>query len=169
LLEQTLCWAAVESVDEARYLTAILNSATLARAIAPLQSRGQHNPRDFASTVFSIPFPTFDSRDRVHAQVVVLAARAEQVAGAVELPAAWLFQKARRALLEALSEDGVAAQLDAVVDQLFGDATHQRRDQTASQPPGLLDLLSPAPKRTPTKAKRTPRPSAPRPSVHKRA
>jgi hypothetical protein len=122
LIEQTLYWTAVESVDEGRYLSAILNSETLAAAVAPLQSRGQHNPRDFAMTLFALPFPMFDSTNALHVDVARLAERAEGVSAAVEVDESWQFQKARRATREALREDGVADDVDIAVSQLIEDA-----------------------------------------------
>jgi len=44
VIDHILYWAAVHSRDEARYLTAILNSQSLTDAVLPLQARGQHNP-----------------------------------------------------------------------------------------------------------------------------
>jgi hypothetical protein len=47
VIDTTLYWAAVADVDEARFLTAVLNSETLTRLVRPLQARGEHNPRHF--------------------------------------------------------------------------------------------------------------------------
>jgi hypothetical protein len=55
VIDHKLYWAPVATVEEGRYLTAILNSQALAVAVAPLQARGQHNPRDFDMHIFAIP------------------------------------------------------------------------------------------------------------------
>jgi len=47
VVDHKLYWATAENLDEARYLTAVLNIDALLRIIQPLQARGEHNPRDF--------------------------------------------------------------------------------------------------------------------------
>lgn len=101
VIDHTLYWASLETIEEARYLTAIFNSQALADAVAPLQARGQHNPRHFDMHIFELPFPTYDPSDEVHALLASLATQAEQVAVAVELDGGWQFQKARRVVREA--------------------------------------------------------------------
>lgn len=123
VIGHTLYWAPAETVDEARYLSAILNSAALTNAVAPLQARGQHNPRHFDMHVFALPFPIFDPDDELHHALAELARVAEDVAGAVDIDSGWQFQKARRVTREALREHGVAGQIDAMVDELLVGST----------------------------------------------
>src|SRR5262249_33417113 len=120
LIEQTLYWSSVESVEEGRYLCAVLNSGTLAEAILPLQSQGQHNPRDFAMSLFAVPFPKFDKHNPLHCQLAVLAERAERVVNALVFDDAQQFQRARRIAREALQKDGVAQDIDGAVSELLG-------------------------------------------------
>jgi hypothetical protein len=47
VMEHDLYWAAASGPDEARFLTAILNSSALTEAVRPLQARSEHNPRHF--------------------------------------------------------------------------------------------------------------------------
>lgn len=122
VISHTLYWAPAETVEEARYLTGILNSDALAGAVAPLQARGQHNPRHFDMHVFALPFPIFDPDDETHQAVAELASAAEDVAGAVDIDPRWQFQKVRRITREALREDGIAGQIDAMVDELLAKA-----------------------------------------------
>lgn len=137
VIDHKLYWAAAESVDEGRYLCAVLNSQALRDAVAPLQSRGQHNPRDFDMHVFALPFPLFDATVESHLRLVALAERAEQVAAAVELDPAWQFQKARRVTRAALREDGVADDIDIAVSDLIEDAV-----APLEQAPDLMGVLS---------------------------
>ena len=132
VIDHKLYWAPVATPDEGRYLCAVLNSQTLADVVVGLQARGQHNPRDFDMHVFALPFPTFDASDDLHARLAQLAARAEDVAAAVELDEAWQFQRARRVVREALREDGVAAEIDAAVTELVA----------ASAEAGTPDLMA---------------------------
>ncbi len=119
LVEHKLYWGPAASLDEARYLTAVLNSRTLAETVAPLQSRGQHNPRDFDTHVFAVPFPAFDPGSPVQRRLVNLAGRAERVAQAMDLDVHRQFQRARRAVREALAKDGVMDEIDAAVAALL--------------------------------------------------
>ena len=96
VIENTLYWAATSGIDEARYLTAILNSDTLTQLVRPLQARGEHNPRHFDKYIFRLPIPLYNEDSPEHRQLVDLAERAEQVAQAVELPSGVAFQALRR-------------------------------------------------------------------------
>lgn len=119
VVEHKLYWGSAASLEEARYLTAVLNSRILAEAVAPLQSRGQHNPRDFDTHVFAVPFPAFDPGSDLHRRLVNLADRAEHVAQGVDADVHRQFQRARRAVREALAEDGVMDEIDAGVAALL--------------------------------------------------
>ena len=123
VIEHKLYWAAVASLDEARYVTAVLNSRTLSSAVTPMQSRGQHNPRDFDMHVLAVPFPAYDELDAIHEVLVELSARAEAVAADVNVDDHRQFQRARRAVREALIEDGVQGELDTAVTELLAANT----------------------------------------------
>ncbi|MGI8800659.1 MAG: N-6 DNA methylase, partial [Solirubrobacteraceae bacterium] len=119
VIEHKLYWAATQTVEEARYLTGILNSQALAQAVLPLQSRGQYGPRDFDMHIFALGFPSFDRDAALHLAVATLAARAERVSAAVALDDRWQFQKARRVTREALRDDGIARDIDNAVTELI--------------------------------------------------
>jgi hypothetical protein len=123
VIEKALYWTAVESVAEGRYLCAVLNSQALADAVAPLQARGQHNPRHFDTRVFALPFASFDPANEVHARLAALAERAEQLVAALTFDAAVRFERARSAAREALRRDGVAAEINRTVDELIADTS----------------------------------------------
>lgn len=120
VIDQSLYWAPADTVHEARYLAAILNSRMVAKAVEGLQSRGQHNPRHFASQVFGLAFPVFRDDDEIHLRLSRLGERAEVIAANVYLDPAWQFQKARRVMREALLADGIAGEVDAAVEELLG-------------------------------------------------
>lgn len=121
VIDHKLYWAAADTLAEARYLTAVLNSEALSRGVERLQARGQHNPRDFDMHVFAVPFPIFDADVETHRRLADLAERAESVAATVELDPTWQFQKARRVTREALAADGVSGAIDGVVKELLED------------------------------------------------
>jgi hypothetical protein len=150
LIEQTLYWCRVDTIDEGRYLCAVINSSALAEAVRPLQSRGQHNARDFAMSLFAIAFPTFDAKDALHAEIVSLASRAEAVVADVPLEESWQFQKARRAAREALRDDGIGLEIDRAVHTLLARASSRsgtRKAPEAESPADPLSALADAMKR----------------------
>ena len=100
-------------------MTAILNSDILTLLVRPLQGRGEHNPRDFDKYIFQLPIPLYDEKLSEHRELVELAKRAEQVAHAVDLPSGPSFQALRRRIRTALSEDGVAQDIDQAVQALL--------------------------------------------------
>jgi SAM-dependent methyltransferase len=143
IIDHKLYWAACESIEEARYLTAILNSDALTRAVAPLQARGQHNPRDFDMHVFALGFPAFDRNDALHGAIAALAERAEEVATNTELDDQRQFQRARRVVRQALAEDGVAEMIDGAVNELLrASASPLLREARADTSAGLLSQAS---------------------------
>jgi hypothetical protein len=118
VIDHKLYWGAVETLNEARYLTAVLNAPATTLAVRPLQARGEHNPRDFDKYVWGLPIPVFDPAEATHRSLVGLAERAERVATSVELPAV-RFEAQRRRVRDALVEDGVAADIDAIVKPML--------------------------------------------------
>jgi hypothetical protein len=66
VIEHKLYWAAAASMDEATYLTAILNSTALLDIVQPLQARGEHNPRDFDKYVWRAPIPLYEPANSLH-------------------------------------------------------------------------------------------------------
>lgn len=117
-----LYWASARSLAEARYLTAVLNSDALLQLIRPLQGRGEHNPRDFAKVLFQLPIPLYDPNVSVHRELADLAAHAEDVAAATELPHGKSFQTLRRTIRTALEAEGVGSALDDAVRTLLTPA-----------------------------------------------
>jgi SAM-dependent methyltransferase len=122
LVDHKLYWATVTSVEEGRYLTAILNSDAVTRLVAPLQSRGEHNPRDFDKQVWRLPIPIYDASLERHRELVELAEAAEAAAAAVDVGAARTFQAQRRLIRQALATAGLATRIDEIVVALVGAA-----------------------------------------------
>jgi len=118
IIDHKLYWGSAANHNEARFLTAILNSTTVTMAVRPLQARGEHNPRDFDKYVFQLSIPLYDADDVAHRWLVELAERCEEVVASVDLPAV-RFEAQRRRVRTALVEDGVAADIDAIVKELL--------------------------------------------------
>lgn len=114
LIEHKAYWMPTSSLGEARFLIGILNSQALVDRIRPLQAVGLFGARDFDKYLFSIPFGEFDEDDADHQDLVELVERAEQIAASVDLSGRRTFQAKRKAIRQALENDGVGRRLEAV-------------------------------------------------------
>ena len=102
IVDHTLYWAAVESVEEAQYLQTILNSDEVHAKIEPLMSEGLFGKRHIDKYVFAAGFPMYDPGSELHQQLAAAGARAEAVAAEVDVSTAGSFQLARRQVRAAL-------------------------------------------------------------------
>jgi hypothetical protein len=118
VVEHALYWGAATSLDEARFLTAVLNSTTLTTMLRPKQARGEHNPRHYDKYVWQVPIPLFDPSVHIHHELACAAEVAEAVVADVDLPPV-SFQALRRRVRQALVADGVAATIDSLVKELL--------------------------------------------------
>ena len=112
-------WAAARSFDEASYLIALINSAAVLAKITDLQPHGQRDKRHFDNLVWTLPIPEYDETDQVHQDLAAAAVRAEAVAAATDLTSARHFTSRRRAIREALLLDGVARDIELLVDAIL--------------------------------------------------
>jgi N-6 DNA Methylase len=112
-------WAAAHTYDEAGYLIALINSAAVLAKITDLQPHGQRDKRHFDNLVWTLPIPEYDDTDPVHRDLAAAASHAERVAAGVDLTALRHFTTKRRAIRNALVTDGVAAEIEALVDALL--------------------------------------------------
>jgi hypothetical protein len=119
LIDHKAYWAPVRSQDEARYITAVLNSAAVLAKVTDLQPHGQKDKRDFDNLVWTLPIPAYDPDESLHRDLAAAGARAEEVAASVDLSGANHFTAKRRAIREALDADGIAAEIEALVEALL--------------------------------------------------
>ncbi len=127
IIDQSLYWAAVESLEEARYLCGILNSEALRAGVERYQSEGQWGARHFDKYVFNLPIPRFDEGDALHRALADAAETAERVADAVAKTEGEYFTKIRGRVRAALAGHGVASRLEILVAELFNAALRTRR------------------------------------------
>lgn len=119
IVEHKAYWAAARTEEEASYLVAVLNSAAVLAKIADLQPHGQRDKRDFDNLVWTLPIPEYDPADTLHRDLAAAAARAERVVAGLDLTGVGHFTAKRRAIRLALETDGVAAEIEALVDALL--------------------------------------------------
>lgn len=119
VFDHMLYWMAARDLNEANYLCAIFNSETTRSRVERWQSTGQWGARHFDKVMFNLPIPLFDPSAPLHAALAEAAARAERLAAEVPLREAEHFTRARRRIRDALTDAGVAAEIDAVVAELL--------------------------------------------------
>ena len=121
IIDHMLYWAAVESLEEARYLCGILNSEALRSRVEQYQVQGQWGARHFDKYVFNLPIPRFDASKALHGGIAQAAERAEEIADAVEVKEDEHFTRTRARVRSTLAEHGVAAQLEQLVGKVLRD------------------------------------------------
>ena len=122
IVDHKLYWCATETIEEARYLAAILNAEEVRVRIEHMQSRGEQGARDFDKLFFTLPIPRFDPAQSTHADLATAAIEAAGVAESVPLDAEAAFTTKRTAIREALLSSGVAKRIDELVATLLGRA-----------------------------------------------
>jgi hypothetical protein len=122
VIEHKLYWTEPGSEEEAKYLAAILNSETARARAEKYQSRGQFGARDFDKVMFNLPIPPFDAKNKLHRALADGGRRAEDAAKLVELVEGEKFQRARKRVRDALTELGIATEIDELVEKLLDRA-----------------------------------------------
>ena len=127
LIDYKLFWIACETLEEAHYLAAIINSDTLYGAVKPLMSKGQYGARDLQKHLWRLDIPLYDSSDASHAALAAAGARATKRAAQQldKLRASRAANKkpltaniARRELREWLSRSKTGKQIEILVGKL---------------------------------------------------
>lgn len=119
LVEQSLYWLNLPSVQAAQFITGILNSTPVRTRVSEYQSRGLFGARDFAKLVWHLPIPYFNNQDSLHLLVSDLAAEAEEVAASTAIPNGLPFARARNLVRDALKECGLQQRIDEAVEELL--------------------------------------------------
>ena len=118
VIEHALYWAPVDTSEKARYLGTVLNSEVLRATVEDRQARGQWGARHFDKLLVGA-IPPFDPANPLHTALAAAGDRAETVAAQVPLKETTYFITARRQIRNALAEDGVAMEIDELVEQLL--------------------------------------------------
>ena len=116
-IDHKLYWTQVDSEEEARYLVAILNSESIQKQVAEYQSVGAFGPRDFHKHVFEVPFPIYDSNNKLHKKLANAGRTAETIAASVNI-AGMGFKKARSQIRSRISAT-VGIPIEAFVADLL--------------------------------------------------
>lgn len=120
IVEHGAYWSSARSDDEAYFLSAILNSKAGTAKISDLQIIGEAGTkRHLDNLVWTLPIPEYDAKEQRHRDLAAAALRAEEIAALVPLRDDQHFVAKRRAIRDALAADGIAAEIEALVDALL--------------------------------------------------
>ncbi|MFN7398845.1 MAG: N-6 DNA methylase [Sandaracinobacter sp.] len=119
IVDHKAYWSAADSLEEAAYVSAILNTRVVLDRVRDLQPVGQRDARDFDNLVWTLPIPEFDAAEALHTDLAAAALHAAQIAAQVELPQDAHFTTKRRLIRQALEAEGVAETIERLVDALL--------------------------------------------------
>lgn len=119
LMAHSLYWCRVHTVEEARYLCAILNAVCVTELVRPYMSYGK-DERHIDKHVWKLPIPLFDANKRAHMKLAEQAAEVEAAVAALELDDNLHFAARRRRVREFLADHPTAQKIEAAVAKLLG-------------------------------------------------
>jgi hypothetical protein len=79
--------------------------------------------------MFNLPIPLFDSSEPLQNDLAAAGSEAGRIAGAFELPATVKFRRARKLIRDALTESGIAPEIDDLVARLLDRSPADRDDE----------------------------------------
>ena len=120
IIDHKLYWMATANDDEAAYLCSILNSETCRARAEQYQARGQFGARDFDKVIWNLPIPRYDAKVKLHRNLAEAGKSAEAKAALVILKEGEKFQRARKRVRDALIADGIAGDIEKLVEKLLG-------------------------------------------------
>jgi SAM-dependent methyltransferase len=120
VIDHKLYWMSCKSRREAEYLSGILNSETARSRAEQWQSEGQWGKRDFDKAMLNLPIPEFQPTSDLHKELAAAAKHAEFVASRVEVKEGEYFVTTRGRIRKTLAEEGVAEDIDKLVEKLLG-------------------------------------------------
>ncbi|MBL8652514.1 MAG: N-6 DNA methylase [Sphingopyxis sp.] len=122
VVDSSLYWCAANDEDEAAYLIAILNSEIARVRAENFQARGQFGARHFHKVIWNLPIPRYNAKLKLHRDLAEAGAQAEEKAAMVILKEDEKFQRARKRVRDALIADGIAGEIEKLVENLLGPA-----------------------------------------------
>jgi SAM-dependent methyltransferase len=118
LIDHSLYWCRVLTLEEGHYLCAILNAACVTERVRPHMSYGK-DERDIHKHVWKLPIPLFDANNRAHMKLAEHGAKVEAAVAKLELDDALHFAARRRHIREFLVEHPSARKIEAAVAKLL--------------------------------------------------
>ena len=122
VIDTSLYWSPTDSLEEARYLCAILNSEALRAGVARYQAQGQWGARHFDKYVFNLPIPLYDAENALHRRLADTAVAAARAANEVREQEGEYFTRTRKRVRATLAEHGITDRLEALATELLEGA-----------------------------------------------
>lgn len=119
VVDKDAYWSVANSLEEAAFVSAVINSRVVLDRVTDLQPVGQRDRRHFDNLVWTLPIPEFDPTEALHRDLAAAALHATTVAARVELPDTAHFTTKRGLIRNALEVDGVAETIERLVDALL--------------------------------------------------
>ena len=129
IVDVRLVWVPARTLEEANYLTAVINSRTLENLVEPLMTKGQFGARDLVKHLWRLPIPEYDESNDLHQEIAAAGASAAEAAKTVlaEVRAereasgkTFSVTIARRELRRWLSESEEGQRVERLVGRLLG-------------------------------------------------
>ena len=126
IIDHLLYWINCNSIDEAHYLLAIINSDSLQEAAKPLMSKGQFGARDLHKHLWKLAIAEYDGGDELHAEIsaagsaAAVGAAAELARVRAERGSGVSVTIARRELRKWLRASDEGRRVEAAVAELLG-------------------------------------------------
>ena len=125
IVDHVLYWIACNSIQEANYLLAIINSQALYYAVTPLMPKGQFGARHLHKHLWKLPIPEFDPAEELHVAIsqageVAAAGAGRQLAQLRQERSRVTVTIARRELRKWLRESPEGRTVEEVVGRLLG-------------------------------------------------
>lgn len=115
IIDHKLYWAATNTVDEARYLVGILNSAAVLERVKPFMAVGLLGPRDVDKNVFRAFIQPYDASNESHVALAEAVAEAEGAASEVNVSGAKTFREKRKLIRAQLEHKGLLSKIETLV------------------------------------------------------
>ena len=134
IVEHQLNWAAAQSLDEAHYLCAVLNSVAVTKAVEPFMTSGKGGGRHINSHLWKLPIPLFSADDGLHSTLADLGDRAEQFVAGLDIKPSTAHGSMRSKIRKQLAESEIGRSVEEAVNTLLGQQPPlaPSRDTTAS-------------------------------------
>jgi hypothetical protein len=132
LVDHGAYWANANSIDEARYLIGVLNSAVLLQHVNPQQATGLYGTRHFHKTPFTVDIPEYSPQNELHQAIAEIARRLCEVANTVQPPTGRGVVAYRRLIRRTVIATGDYVQLNETVAKMLGLPITQISDESTS-------------------------------------
>lgn len=119
VIEHSLYWAGLSSIEEGHFLCAILNSAVVTKRVQPLMAYGK-DERHVDKYIWKLHIPMFDADDDAHIRLAELGRQAEEAIAALKLDDSKHFSAMRRTIRTWLEESKIGQAIEAKVEKLLG-------------------------------------------------